>query len=46
MLVFDLSSKKSFENLNQWLIEINKYINNKNIVIHLIGNKVYIPYIY
>jgi len=39
MLVFDLSSRKSFENLNQWLIEINKYINNKNIVIHLIGNK-------
>jgi len=39
ILVFDLSFRKSFENLNQWITEINKYMNNKKIVIHLIGNK-------
>ncbi|ORX63981.1 P-loop containing nucleoside triphosphate hydrolase protein [Anaeromyces robustus] len=39
MLVFDLSVRKTFEDLIQWLAEINRFIRKKEIVVHLIGNK-------
>ncbi|ORX43833.1 P-loop containing nucleoside triphosphate hydrolase protein [Piromyces finnis] len=39
LLVFDLSTRKTFENLIQWLTEINRFMNKSEIIIHLIGNK-------
>ena len=39
-IVFDLSNKKSFDDINSWLEEINKAdINQKNCVKIIIGNK-------
>jgi len=39
ILVFDITNRDSFLNLNSWLNEINKYCNCDNIYITLIGNK-------
>lgn len=38
VLVFDLTDKKSFEELHYWLDCINKF--NKDIIIYLFGNKI------
>ena len=38
-LVFDLTNKKSFENLDVWINEINDNSNNEKILV-LLGNKV------
>ena len=37
-MVYDITDRESFENLNSWLIEIEK-IANKNVFKILIGNK-------
>ena len=37
-LVFDLTNKQSFENLDLWLNEINSIVENKKIII--LGNKI------
>jgi small GTP-binding protein len=39
LLVFDISSKLSFENLSMWLSEARQNSNNPNLVILMIGNK-------
>jgi small GTP-binding protein len=39
LLVFDISSKTSFENLSMWLSEARQNSNNPNLVILMIGNK-------
>lgn len=38
LLVFDLTSQKSFDSLDRWMQEIEKYA-DKNIIIMLVGNK-------
>ena len=38
MVVYDITERESFENLNSWLIEIEKNA-NKNVYKLLIGNK-------
>jgi len=38
IVVYDISDKESFENLKQWLQEIERYASNK-VTISLIGNK-------
>ena len=38
ILVFDITSKSSFENLNHWLLDIKDNFDNPNLV--LFGNKV------
>ena len=38
LVVYDITNRKSFENLNSWLIEIEKN-GNKNVYKLLIGNK-------
>ena len=38
MVVYDITDRESFENLNSWLIEIEKNA-NKNVYKLLIGNK-------
>jgi len=42
MLVFDVTNRRSFENLIQWIAEINRFLNKDGVVIHLVGNKVII----
>lgn len=37
ILVFDFTNRKSFDNLEKWLIDISKYSNNTRVL--LIGNK-------
>jgi small GTP-binding protein len=39
MLVFDLTNRKSFENLSMWLSEARQNSNNPNLVILMLGNK-------
>jgi Ras-related protein Rab-2A len=39
LLVFDLSSRPSFESLSMWLSEARQNSNNPNLVILMIGNK-------
>lgn len=39
LMVFDLTSLKSFENVPLWLKELRQYADN-NVVILLVGNKV------
>lgn len=39
LLVFDISSRTSFENLSMWLSEARQNSNNPNLVILMIGNK-------
>lgn len=39
LLVFDLTNKKSFNNLDSWLEEALNYINNTNCLFFLFGNK-------
>ena len=38
VLVFDLSNRKTFDNLRKWLLDISHY-SNENVIIKLIGNK-------
>ena len=37
-LVYDITDKESFEDLNKWLVDIEKHA-NKNVCKYLIGNK-------
>jgi len=39
MLVFDVTNRRSFENLIQWIAEIRRFLNKAGVVIHLVGNK-------
>ena len=39
LLVFDLTNKKTFNNLNSWYEEALNYINNTNCLFFLLGNK-------
>ena len=39
LLVFDISSRSSFESLSMWLSEARQNSNNPNLVILMIGNK-------
>ncbi len=38
-LVFDLTNKKSFENVKNWMNELREFTNNRDLPIVLIGNK-------
>ncbi len=38
-IVFDLTSKKSFENIKNWYNELNEFINIKDLPVMIIGNK-------
>lgn len=40
LLIFDLCSKKSFDGLDNWIREANKYGANKEAVVFVVGNKV------
>ncbi|CAD8174023.1 unnamed protein product [Paramecium octaurelia] len=39
ILIFDLSSRDSYENLKKWYEEIQQYVDQEKIVIRLVGNK-------
>ena len=39
LLVFDITDKNSFDNLNFWLYELEKNCNLNNLYIFLVGNK-------
>jgi GTPase SAR1 family protein len=39
ILIFDLSSRDSYESLKKWYEEILQYVEQEKIVIRLIGNK-------
>ena len=39
VLVYDLTSRRSFENLDNWLLEEAKYNTDKKIVKLVVGNK-------
>ena len=39
LLVFDITDKNSFDNLNFWLVELEKNCNLNNLYIFLVGNK-------
>ncbi|CAD8149625.1 unnamed protein product [Paramecium octaurelia] len=39
ILIFDLSSRDSYENLKKWYEEIQQYVDQDKIVIRLVGNK-------
>jgi len=38
-IVYDLTDRKSFENIKQWYEELNDFIEDKNIPVVLVGNK-------
>lgn len=40
ILVYDCTTRESFENLDAWLSEINKYSTNKNAIKMLVSNKI------
>jgi len=40
ILVYDVSSRQSFERLDPWLVELNTYSTKTNIVKMLVGNKI------
>ncbi|CAK64289.1 unnamed protein product (macronuclear) [Paramecium tetraurelia] len=39
ILIFDLSSRDSYENLKKWYEEIQQYVDQEKILIRLVGNK-------
>ncbi|CAD8066021.1 unnamed protein product [Paramecium sonneborni] len=39
ILIFDLSSRDSYENLKKWYEEIQQYVDQEKIIIRLVGNK-------
>jgi GTPase SAR1 family protein len=39
-LVYDVTNRDTFDELNNWLQELNLYTNNGNIVKMIVGNKV------
>jgi|TARA_Y100000389_G_scaffold142041_1_gene139999 small GTP-binding protein len=39
VFVFDLSEKKSFDNLNIWIDDVNNHCKNENLIKILVGNK-------
>ena len=43
LIVFDLSDEKSFNDLDSWIEEINNIIDEKKVVIILVGNKSDLP---
>ena len=40
LLLFDVSNKESFNNVNRWMEDIKKNANNRKQIIYLIGNKI------
>jgi small GTP-binding protein len=38
-IVFDLTNRKSFENIKNWYNELNEFINNPDLPVMIIGNK-------
>ncbi|KAI9297676.1 ras-domain-containing protein [Neoconidiobolus thromboides FSU 785] len=40
ILVYDVTKKETFDNLEQWFIELETYCKNKEVVKMIIGNKV------
>lgn len=40
IFVYDVTARKTFENLNSWLDEVNSYADKRNIVKMLVGNKI------
>eukprot|EP01038_Epipyxis_sp_PR26KG_P015971 gene15971-21675_t len=40
LLVYDVTNDESFRNLDDWLIQIQKYINLETCSLYLIGNKI------
>jgi small GTP-binding protein len=39
-IVFDVTSRESFDNIKKWTIELNEFIEEKNIPIVIVGNKI------
>ena len=39
MLVFDVTSKESFENIRNWMTDINKHVEKASVQKILVGNK-------
>lgn len=39
ILVYDITNRRSFDNLSKWLEETHRHANNENIVVMLVGNK-------
>lgn len=39
-IVYDITNIDSFNNIDDWLLNIKKYNTNKNLLIYLIGNKI------
>ncbi|KAK9763660.1 Ras- protein Rab-18 [Basidiobolus ranarum] len=40
ILVYDVSSRETFEQLDQWFTELNTYCSSKDVVKMIVGNKV------
>jgi small GTP-binding protein len=40
ILLFDVTNKKSFDNLSKWLKEITDNTFNKKLIVYLVGNKI------
>jgi small GTP-binding protein len=38
-IVFDLTNRKSFENITNWINELNEFIDSKDLPVMIIGNK-------
>lgn len=39
MLVFDVTSEQSFENIRNWMTDINKHVEKESVFKILVGNK-------
>lgn len=41
-MIYDVTNKESFYNLNDWLLKVNLFANNNNnkVNIYLLGNKI------
>lgn len=39
ILVYDITNRKSFENIQKWIDEINTYAMNDKVTILIVGNK-------
>ena len=40
LLVYDVTSRKSFENIKEWLSEVNDYCTSDDVIKMLVGNKI------
>ena len=43
ILIYDISSRKSFESVEYWIEELNEHVKAENTVMYLVGNKKDLP---